>query len=77
MIISQVSYRTNGPLVSIAKGGAKSKVLTSSSPPGGGAYSRVLKLKSHNSRPSPQVGEQWLQMTSALFVHRWWINLHC
>ena len=28
---------------SIAKGGAKSKVLTSSFPPGGGAYSRALK----------------------------------
>ena len=30
---------------SIAKGGAKSKVLTSSLPPGGGAYSRALKAE--------------------------------
>ena len=30
---------------SIAKGRAKSKVLTSSSPPGGGAYSRALKAE--------------------------------
>ena len=29
----------------IAKGGAKSKVLTSSLPPGGGAYSRALKAE--------------------------------
>ena len=28
---------------SVAKGGAKNKVLTSSLPPGGGAYSRALK----------------------------------
>ena len=38
---------------STAKGGAKSKVLKSSFPPGGGAYIRALKLKSHNPRPSP------------------------
>ena len=38
---------------SIAKGGAKNKVLTSSLPPGGRAYSRALKLNSHNPRPSP------------------------
>ena len=30
---------------SIAKGGAKSKVLTFSLPPGGGAYSRALKAE--------------------------------
>ena len=30
---------------SIAKGGAKSKVLTSSLPPVGGAYSRALKAE--------------------------------
>ena len=38
------------------KGGAKSKVLTSSLPPGGGAHSRALKLKSHNPCPSPLSG---------------------
>ena len=48
---------------SIAKGGAKSKVLTSSFPPGGGAHS--MALKSHNPHPSPWMGEQWLQMTGA------------
>ena len=37
----------------LAKGGAKSKVLTSSSLPGDGAYSRALKAESHNLRPSP------------------------
>ena len=36
---------------SIAKGGAKSKVLTSSLPSGGGALSRALK--SRNPRPFP------------------------
>ena len=42
-------------------------VLTSSLPPGSGAYSRALKAESHNPRPSPQVGEQWfIQMTGAL-----------
>ena len=30
---------------SIDKGGAKSKVLTSTLPPGGGAYSRALKAE--------------------------------
>ena len=29
----------------IAKGGAKSKVLTSTLPPGGGAHSRALKAE--------------------------------
>ena len=30
---------------SVAKGGAKSKVLTSNLPPGDGAYSRLLKAE--------------------------------
>ena len=51
------------------KGGAKSKVLTSSLPPGSGAYSRSLKAESHNPHPSP-VGEQWLQMTGALSMKK-------
>ena len=38
---------------SIAKCRAKSEVLTSSLPPGGGAHSRALKAESHNPRPSP------------------------
>ena len=41
---------------SIAKGGAKSKVLTSSWPPGGGAHDRALKLKSHHESPPFPVG---------------------
>ena len=39
--------------LTIAKGGAKSKVLCSSLPPGGGAYRKALKLKSDNPHPSP------------------------
>ena len=42
---------------SIAKGGAKSKVLTSSLPPGGGAHSRALKAEKHNLRSSLYVEE--------------------
>ena len=55
---------------SFVKGGAKSKVLTASLPPGGGAYSRALKAEKSQSPPFPVGGggEQWLQMTDALVV---------
>ena len=54
---------------SIAKGGAKSKVLTSSCHLGVELIAGHWKLKSHNPRPSPLVGEQmWLQMTGALLT---------
>ena len=52
---------------SIANGRAKSKVLTSSLPPGARARSGAMKMKSHYPRPYPYVGEQWLQMTSIKF----------
>ena len=35
------------------KSGARSKVLTSSLPPRGGAHSRAMKADSHNPHPSP------------------------
>ena len=54
---------------SIAKGGAKSKVLFSSSPHGGGAYSRALKAESHNPRPSPYVGKQWSQIDWCISIY--------
>ena len=53
------------------KGGAKSKVLTSSLPPGGGAHSRALKVKSHNQRGAV-VTNDWCitaQLMSAFFRH--------
>ena len=49
------------------KGGAKNKVLISKLPPGGGAHSRALKLKSHNPRPSPVGG-------GALVTNDWCIK---
>ena len=38
---------------SVVKGWAKSKVLTTSLPPGSGAHSRALKAESHNLHHSP------------------------
>ena len=49
-------------------GGAKSRVVTISLSPQGGAYTRALESVNHYPRPSPWVGEQWIQMTGALMT---------
>ena len=46
-------------------GGAKSRVVTISLSSQGGAYTRALESENHYPRPSPKVGEQWIQMTGA------------
>ena len=50
---------------SVVSGGVKSRVVTISLSPQGGAYTRALESENHYPRPSPKVGEQWIQMTGA------------
>ena len=47
--------------------GAKSRVVTISLSPQGGAYTRALKSEGSLSYTSSYVGEQWIQMTGALW----------
>ena len=50
---------------SVLYGGARSRVVTISLSPQGGAYTSALESENHYPRPSPYVGEQWIQKTGA------------